>query len=71
MIQAFLVNVGDDVRDSKLGLVWTVVAKDGEGGVYLRRNGVTASASIWDLEPLEPRHSAKLLFGFPERTVTG
>ncbi len=69
MIQAFTIKTGDEVRDTKLGLVWTVVAKDGEGGIYLRRNGVTASASIWDVKPLAPRRPKNLVSrSAPRRT---
>ena len=54
MVRAFAIDVGDEVRDAKLGLIWTIVGRDGEGGLLIRRNGVIASASIWDLD-LSPR----------------
>ncbi len=59
MVTAFTFRVGDIVKDTKFGFVWTVVCKDGEGGVHLSRNGVTAYASIWDLEGMRPRQQAK------------
>ena len=49
MVSGFTVNVGDKVRDKKLGLVWTTIDRDEENGVYILRNGVTAYASLWDL----------------------
>ena len=49
MVSGFTLNVGDKVRDKKLGLVWTTVDWD-EEWVYILRNGVTAHASFWDLE---------------------
>jgi len=50
MISALAIDVGDEVRDTQLGLTWTIVGRDGDGGILIRRNGVTASASIWDLD---------------------
>ena len=58
MVSGFTINVGDKVRDKKLGLVWTTVDRD-EEWVYILRNGVTAYASFWDLESATIDQSTK------------
>ena len=52
MIAAASFEVGQKVKDDKLGLVWKIVRSDPDGTVYIRRKGVTAFAWPGDLEPL-------------------
>ena len=50
MIWAVSIQLGDTVRDRKLGHIWTVVGEDGAGGFFIECNGVTATALAGDLE---------------------
>jgi hypothetical protein len=50
MVSGNTINVGDTVKDRKLGQVWTVVGYDLDGILIIERNRVMASASFWDLE---------------------
>jgi hypothetical protein len=59
MIAAKTVRSGDRVRDKHLGVVWVVIAHEGEGAVQVERNGVRTSVSMWDLELVTDRTSQK------------
>jgi hypothetical protein len=50
MVSGVTIQDGDLVKDTKIGLIWTVVGRDGEGTILVERNEVIASVSIWDLE---------------------
>ena len=52
MISAINIGIGTLVKHQVLGQVWAIMAKDDDGTLHLERNGVSATASIWDVEVL-------------------
>jgi hypothetical protein len=53
MIFGELINPGDIVRDTKLGLIWMVMDTEPDGTLHLERNGVFATAAVGDVELVE------------------
>jgi hypothetical protein len=53
MIFGELIKPGDIVRDTKLGLIWTVMDTEPDGTLHLERDGVLATAAAGDVELVE------------------
>ena len=57
MIAAALFEIGQKVRDKKLGLVWVIAGNEPDGTLYIKCKGVTVSARLGDVELELPQES--------------